>query len=279
MVDNLDQHLELRTQEALNDPRSTHELISQALMEPDEEGAWDAVVLLHFRGTREVFDAACQLCVSYCSLERAVGANILGQLGVPVRAFPAESAKLLAALLALEDDERALGAMCTALGHLRINDAIPALCRLKSHPSADIRFDVAFALSTYEDALVIETLIELSKDREVMVRDWATFGLGTQIEADTAEIRTALFERVFDEDEVTRGEALVGLARRKDQRIIEPLIKELERFPIAERTFSVEAAEELGDSRLLPVLIKLKHSSEIEDTTFDAAIRRCSTNG
>ena len=66
---------------------------------------------------------------------------------------------------------------------------------------------------------------------------------------------------------MTRGEALVGLARRKDQRIIEPLIKELSRYPAAEHwSYSLEAAEEIADAHLLPLLTRLKQSV---DGAFD----------
>jgi hypothetical protein len=112
------------------------------------------------------------------------------------------------------------------------------------------------------------------------MRDWATFGLGTQIDTDTQEIREALFARVFDEDEVTRGEALVGLARRNDGRIVEPLIRELARYPNTEYlSYSLEAAEELGDPRLLPVLTKLRPSQGSLVAAFDSAIQSCSGHG
>lgn len=279
MVEDYHKQLEIRKREALGDPRSAHELISLALTETDEEIAWDAVGILHLRGTREVFNAACRLGVSACPVERRLAADILGQLGVPKRSFPAESTRLLVPLLALEDDEKAICAICSALGHLGERDAVSALCRLRSHPSADVRFRLAFALPSFEGGLVIETLIGLSSDQDIDVRDWATFGLGTQIDADTVEIRSALFARISDEDEVTRGEAFVGLARRKDSRIIEPLIKELERYPVAEWTYSIAAAEELADPRLLPVLTNLKRSIDSTDTALDEAIRRCSEVG
>ena len=108
-----------------------------------------------------------------------------------------------------------------------------------------------------------------------MVRDWATFGLGSMIEADTPPIREALFARLSDADDTVRGEALVGLALRKDERAIEPLIQELERHP-AEKTGSllIEAAEEMADTRLLPILTRLKQSSGSKK--FDEAIQCCS---
>jgi HEAT repeat protein len=276
MIEDFNKGLEIRTREAQSDPRSTHDFISTVLTGPNEESAWDAIAMLHYRGTKEVFDAACRLCVSNCPQERTLGANILGQLGIPERSFPTESVDMLIQLLATEVHEEVLDAICVALGHLHDSKAVPALSRLKTHPCDKVRFAVVFGLLGLEAQLAIESLIQLSRDQDVDVRNWATFGLGTQIEADTVEIRAALFERICDEDEVTRGEAFVGLARRKAERIIEPLIKELERYPVAQWRHSVEAAEELGDARLLPVLRRLQQSTDSEDTTFDEAIRRCS---
>ncbi len=47
------------------------------------------------------------------------------------------------------------------------------------------------------------------------------------IDLDNSEVRDALFERITDQDAETRGEAYLGLARRKDKRAIEPLRKEI----------------------------------------------------
>jgi HEAT repeat protein len=280
MIDDLNAYAEARTREARNDPRATHEFVTIALTEPDENAAREAVVTLHFRGTRDVFDTASDLCTSECPQERTLGANILGQLGVPHRTFPTESVKVLLERLEVETDEDVLDATCIALGHIHDPTAIPSPVRLKTHASARVRYAVVFALAGFEDQLAIKTLIELSRDQDPVVRDWATFGLGRQIDIDTPEIRAALLARVSDEDEVTRGEALVGLARRRDQRVIEPLIKELQRYRDAEYSgYSVEAAEEIADARLLPILMRLKQSADADDTRFDEAIRRSSPVG
>jgi HEAT repeat protein len=277
MYDKMKKDLEARTREAQDDPRTAHEFIAMALTEPDEHKAWEAVAALHFRGTREVFDAACQLCASACSQQRTLGANILGQLGIPTRSFPDESVAVLLKLLEFESGEGVLDAICIALGHIHDPKAIPWLSCLKTHSSGAVRYAVVFGLLGFEDQLAVNTLIELSQDEDEDVRDWATFGLGSQIEADTPQIREALFARLFDSDEATRGEALVGLARRKDPRVIEPLIEELERYPDAEHgDYGLEAAEQLADARLLPVLTRLKEAADSGNRKFDDAIRRCS---
>jgi HEAT repeat protein len=67
----------------------------------------------------------------------------------------------------------------------------------------------------------------MSRDTDNNVRDWATFALGTLFDADTPEIRDALFDRVADPHDDTRSEALVGLARRSDPRVTDGLKTEL----------------------------------------------------
>jgi len=93
--------------------------------------------------------------------------------------------------------------------------------------------------------VAINTLIFLSKDKSKPVRDWATFGLGTQIEKNTKQIRNALWERVNDKDQDTKLEAIVGLAKRKDLRIKEIIIREIKYGEYG--TLLFEAAQEIGD--------------------------------
>jgi HEAT repeat protein len=72
-------------QEKRDDSRSVEELVRLALTEPDEDAAWEAVSVLHSKGSREVLAAAKRLCDSDSADERQLGANILGQLGMPGR--------------------------------------------------------------------------------------------------------------------------------------------------------------------------------------------------
>ncbi len=62
----------------------------------------------------------------------------------------------------------------------------------------------------------VDVLAVLSRDPDTDVRGWATFGLGSMIDRDTAQVRAALIARLDDPDADTRGEALVGLAARGD---------------------------------------------------------------
>lgn len=73
-----------------------------------------------------------------------------------------------------------------------------------------------------------------------------------------------------------RGEALLGLAIRKDQRVIEPLITELESGCVGR--LSVEAALAIGDNRLYPSLMKLQDWWDVDVELLQAAIAKCLTS-
>jgi hypothetical protein len=278
MSESLNESCRKRTEEARRDPRSTHELISLALSETDEGRAWDHVVTLHYRATREVLTAAVALCDSECPVERRLGADVLGQLGVPDRAFPEECNAALCRLLRREADPDVLESACIACGHTQHPAAVPLLARLKSHPRVEVRSAVVHGLLAREDPQAVACLIVLSEDPDEDVRDWATFGLGTQIDMDTPAIRDALARRLDDPDPITRGEAFVGLARRKDERVVPALLEAL--HPDVLDSFDprqdlvMEAAEEMADPRLLPGLLLLRGHWDAE--WLEDVIRSCS---
>lgn len=74
----------------------------------------------------------------------------------------------------------------------------------------------------------IQTLIELMGDLDDDVRDWATFELGTQCDADSPEIRDALRKRLEDPHVYARNEAIWGLVKRKDPLGLQLLLERLE---------------------------------------------------
>src|SRR5262249_24072368 len=118
--------------------------------------------------------------------------------------------------------------------------------------------------------------IELSEDEDEDVRDWATFGLGTQIDLDTPQIREALAMRLDDSGEA-QGEAMVGLARRKEERVLKPLLEALSWADPG--GLILEAAEEYADPRLYQALLQLKarqtNSEGYYKDYLEAAIKAC----
>jgi HEAT repeat protein len=170
--------------------------------------------------------------------------------------FAADSFQLVTSVLEGTGDLETLCSSLYALGWLRVARGVDYVLGFLNHPDEQVRFAVTHALTKLnEDQRSIDGLIRLTTDNDVDVRDWATFGLGSIVDIDTPNIRSALLARLHDSDQVTRCEALVGLARRKDNRIINTLIRELSGDDVLD--LAVEGAAELGDPRCYPHLLKL----------------------
>ncbi|HTS57587.1 MAG TPA: HEAT repeat domain-containing protein [Terriglobales bacterium] len=225
---------------------SIDELFTRTLCgEYEDEAPWEAVCALRRIGTRQVFERARELGQSSDVLSRARGAEVLAQLGKtvyhPSNSFPEESYSVITDLVQRETDSCPLASGIAALGHLDNPFAVPLIASFSSHPSPEIRFDVAFALGCFpNDPLSVPTLLLLMQDADDHVRDWATFGLGVQGDIDSDEIREALVRCLDDPDEDVREEAMVGLGKRKDQRVLSMLMARVEQPEITVRV--IEAA-------------------------------------
>jgi HEAT repeat protein len=163
-----------------------------------------------------VMSASESLLSSEKANERALGAEILGQLATVAseKRIPAGSA--LTAVLSTEADPGVIAAIITALGHTGHESATVPVARFSSHEDTAVRFAVAFALPALGmDELSLGTLQVLSKDPDPEVRNWATFGLA-ESEVNDEATRTALLARIDDPFPDARAEAIYGLARRRD---------------------------------------------------------------
>jgi HEAT repeat protein len=247
----------------MNAPRSTNDLVQILLTNRDEDAEvgsestyWNAMASLHKRGTREVFEAARSLCESVCALEQRIGCGILAQLGYE-RQFAEESFPLVASVLQKTDNLVTLANAICALGWLSDPRGVDLVVPYLDHADDDIRYWVTFALTFLDqDQRSIDGLIRLSSDSSVKVRDWATFGLGSQTDQDTPAIREALVARLGDADVVVRGEALVGLAMRQDERVVDPLLRALEAgtYKNNANDYAADALDELIDIHKYPSL-------------------------
>src|SRR5271165_497225 len=171
-----------------DDPRSTPLLIRIALTSPDEEEAAGAVELLRARVDHEVLVSASELCKSADAKERFLGASILGELGGETPVFAQERFDILEGMVRTETDTSVLGRAAGSLGEVRDNRAVPILAALRHHEDPDVRYGVVWGLVACPTAESVPALIEMSADEDEDVRDWATFGLGPQVDVDTDEI-------------------------------------------------------------------------------------------
>ena len=246
------------------DPRSTDEILASILVDPDwdcessqDDRYWPNVGVICHRLTPDVLARAVALCDSECRVERRLGCDILGRLGEPEHPFRDESVGPLRRVLDSADDPDTTAIAISNLGRLRHPDAASALLRYLRHRDDGIRYTLATALPVFaESPGVIPALIELTRDRDPDVRDWATFGLASQTDADGEEIRSALWERVSDPVAIVRAEALSGLAARRAPGTVEALQCEVTQpevgYPV------IEAAAELGGPPCMNVLRRLQ---------------------
>ena len=219
--------------------------IDEALAaDADSDRRRRAIDRLQRRHDHETFDAALALCRSGEPRRRVLGIEILAQFGYvedeSERPFRERTIRSLLELAETERSVPVLRAIGTAFGHLHDARAIDLLVRLAGNRSEVIRLGAVEGLLGHDDDRAVDALVTLSTDSDTSVRDWATFGLGSMIARDTLQVRDALMARSADADPDTRGEALVGLAARGDQRAIEPLLRELEEY---EGTLLDEALE------------------------------------
>lgn len=227
---------------------------------------WAHIGELRNRPTRATFAAARKLCLSQREHDRVLGANVLCQLrkvwkekGVYTKSklvFAADSQKLIRPMLRDSHTEVVRTAIY-ALGHLDDPQRSKRISRFATHRNPDLRYAVAFALGGDPRPLSVRTLIRLMEDRDRDVRNWATFGLGAlgdPKKADTPRIREALIKRLDDTYLDAHGEAMVGLAIRKDARVIDVIQRELRgKNP---STFALDAAYEFGNPVFYPALRK-----------------------
>lgn len=250
-------------------------------LDEDDDRRWLLVDVLWKRGTREVWQRAAVLCESESAAGRELGADVLGQLGAQTTGrrpkFWRQSVPLLLKMLARERDDKVLASVVSALGHMRDARTVASLSRFKHHESIHVRWHLTLSMAGRDDPLAIATLIEMTRDLDSSVRDWATFGIGSQTDMDTPEIRAALLARLSDDDDKTRQEAIAGLAHRRDRRAVEPLLRELQ---ACDSSCLLEAAKNVADPRLLPVLLPMleEEQSEGDREELNEIIRRCREN-
>lgn len=242
---------------------ATQELVARALAigSDEEDDYWAIVLAIRRRSDRPSFDIARRLCSEPSESARTLGADILGQFGLlDGSPYLEESFTTVVALCDTLQPSTVLESALRALGHLYDARALPTVLSFAGHAETGVRLAVAQSLYAVAgdppapDA--VAALLALMRDDDPDIRDWATFGLGSQLEVDTPEIRQALFARLDDPEADTAGEALVGLAKRKDLEVVQHLIRRLEDGDVG--NLVVEAAEASADPRCLPGLYKLR---------------------
>jgi len=209
---------------------------------------------------------------------RQAAAWVVGQFGYQEgRPFgPRVLPEVLRAARAERDDD-VREDLVSALGKAEDAAWLDELLSFAGDPAPGVRLAVARSVPGMPYAeppteRAIAALITLSSDTDRRVRDWATFGLGSQWSQDSPAIRAALLARLDDEDPETAAEALLGLARRTAPEAlvrVRALIEEPDQ-PIG--LLVLEAAAELADPVLLPALEALARAWDGDEDEYTEAV-------
>lgn len=247
---------------------SSEKIFERLLTNKSDKTYWDNIHELRSRATKETFNRCCELIKSEKAKERIIAVDVLAQLGLE-RPFQKQTLKLYFKLLKNEENPDVIASILYGIGHNNsetLNDShLKLLASYKDDKRHYIRHCLAFALLTVENQIAIETLIYLMNDKVSDVRDWATFGIGSQIDTDNQEIREALWQRIDDKNQDTKLEAIKGLAFRKDEKVKEIIKREL--LDGENGTLLFEAIEEFSDKDFLPLLIQTLEKAEKEDVS------------
>ncbi|MES2774915.1 MAG: hypothetical protein V4722_12060 [Bacteroidota bacterium] len=218
---------------------------------------WGNISELWSRTNEAVFKRSADLAKSRVEKEKILGINLLSQLGKPPRRFYAETMQLYYEILETETNPKVLQVTLYGIGHNneKVNTKQSILISsFKDHQYDGVRNGVVMALLGVENKIAINTMLFLTEDKVSTIRDWATFGIGTQVETTSKQITDALWKRVNDKHQVTKLEAILGLAKRKDSGVKDVIKKEFSNGECG--TLIFEAMMELGDKEFLSALRK-----------------------
>ena len=237
---------------------TSEKIFTRLLNNKTQKTFWENIRELRKRPNKEVYNKAFKLANSKIEKEKIIGIYVLAQLGFNPRFQQEKTVDLYFNLLENEKSSKVISVILSSISHNNENlneKQISKLIEFKTHKFINVRFQLTLALSCLENENAIKTLIELSNDRDSDTRNWATFGIGTQVENDTEEIRIALWNRVTDKDKITRLEAISGLAKRKDRKIKSILKTELKNID-EDGSLILESIELFNDKDFVQLLEK-----------------------
>lgn len=205
------------------------QLVRKAYLEEDDDIYMEYIWELRKRGNDEVLKMAKNLAYSKDPVYRDIAGSILSQIAYKSKSFNGESRHLLGKLLN-DPHEDVVTSAIYGLGHrpcLRYCNKLASLVTVST--SLQMREALSFSLGHCRSEKAIDALIRLTHDENFDVRNWATFELAQINDINSQKIRDALYEKLHDSESEVRGEALLGLALRKDERVKEAIIEDLQR--------------------------------------------------
>jgi len=204
------------------------QLIHKAYKEEDDNAYMEYIHAIRKRANTQTLEIVRSMVYSKDHIKRDMAASILSQIAYPSKSFKGEAVYLLGRLL----DDKHKDVITSAIygfGHRRCTRFANKIASLGNTESLQIKEALSFTLGWYENQESIYTLIRLMQDENDDVRNWATFSLAQINESNTQTIRDALFHNLSDQVLEIRGEALLGLARRKDERVKDAILDDLQK--------------------------------------------------
>lgn len=205
-------------------------LIEKAHKAKTQTNYWNQIMMLRQFVNEEMISKCFQLINSNDSKFKQIGIDVLSQLGQNRKSFVKELFEKLFYFFETSTDEKLIYTSLLAIAHNNkyLKDKeIKILEKYQKSTSKDIRYALTHSLLGIKNKRAIVIMMKLSQDKSPKIQDWATFGLGTQIKIDNVEIRDVLYKNCFSKDNQTRQEAIKGLANRKDERVKDIILKEL----------------------------------------------------
>lgn len=245
---------------------SDEKLIFSLLNNKTNKSRWENIRILRSRPSKELFAKCVEFIQSNEQKKKMIGIDILAQLGKDKRPFRKETLKIYFGLLNTETDIDTLFSIFFGISFN--NDSlnkkqINKICSFQNTDNILIKQALVAALGFVEDENAIHVLIKFSEDKANRIRDWATFYLG-QIDFDNEKIRKALWNRVHDKHRDTKMEAIAGLARRNDDRVIDIIKQELVKDDYT--TVLFEAILETQNKDFLPLLHQAMNKTKNDST-------------
>lgn len=241
-------------------------IIARLINNKSEEAKWNNITELRRRPSEELFNKCVEFTKSTDPKIRKIGINILSQLGLKERPFLKQSLTIYFDLLSTETEPETLMSLLFAIGHNNddlTEEQIQKICSFGDCTNNLVKEGLVSALGFIEHLAAIKVLIKLSSDKSSGIRDWSTFYIA-QGEMDNDDIREALWKRVKDRHDVTKFEAIVGLAKRRDNRVNELIKREIIEGQHGGLLF--EAIIETKNEEFLPLLQQNLKSAEGDET-------------
>ncbi|MBI2388095.1 MAG: HEAT repeat domain-containing protein [Deltaproteobacteria bacterium] len=267
---------------------ASFERVLQEATKDDGDAYWKAIDQLRSHPAEKVWEKITPLAHHPDPQLQALVPDVLRYFPERTEDDVDRTVALLGDMLATPRIEDVIASIAAAFVDLRRPAAaVDLMLPFVGHPSAEVRRCVVHALLGAQDPRAVAALITLSSDDDPEIRDWATFGLGSQLGepgapdfVDGPTLRDALAARLDDTCDDARAEAIVGLAMRKDPRAVPAIAKELSGGPFG--SLVIEAARWAADPALCKVLRSLASDAKLveefdeeERQTLAAALDAC----